>query len=444
MSSGKVRQNRLWPGRGGPNVDYISSPPLFDGYTTPRSITILGSTGSIGVNALAVAEKGGLSIRGLACGRNISLLASQAEKFHPRFLVTAEKSGAEELSRLLKNKFRAEIYYGAEGFRLLAGDPETDCVVCAQMGGAGLDGSLAAALAGKMIALANKESLVMAGGLLRKICAETGAAILPVDSEHYALFQCAAGRGQTPSQFLLTASGGPFLHLDKAQFACVTPDQALLHPNWNMGKKITIDSATLMNKGLEFIEAFQLFGMPENNIAVLVHPQSIVHSLVRFKDNSLLAQLSQPDMKLPVSGCLFWPDVESDCVSALDLAEIGTLTFGKPDEKKFGCLALAKEACFYKSGGNWPLFCLNPAAIVLNAANDAAVELFLHGSIGFDKIESLVARALQELVYNREPVAEYGGGRNLAALAVQALENIRRLEARARQFVRAASGPGRI
>lgn len=426
---------QLWPGIGGPVVDYISAPPDLKKLSSPRSLCILGSTGSIGVNALEIAAKLSFKIWALAGGSNIRLLAEQAIRFQPQLLAVKDGHHADMLALELKNKCRAEIYWGVEGYKQLAADKGSDLVVCAQMGGIGLAGTLAAALSGKIIALANKESLALGGGLLRKICQVTGSSILPVDSEHYALFQCCSGRGQTPEKFVLTASGGPFLHKSLEELEKVSPEMALKHPNWKMGKKITVDSASLMNKGLELIEAVQLYGLTLDQVSILVHPQSVIHSLVQFNDNSCLAQLAIPNMKLPISACLTWPCNDKPFIEKLDLAKIGQLTFEQPDEARFPCLKLAREACACKPEGQWKIFGLNPAVIVLSSANEAAVGNFLENKCAFTDIPELIAKALQKLVYENAPSAFVTDKANIKQFVEDGYKNILRLEAEAKEYV---------
>ena len=377
----------LWPPTDSQPVSYISQPPSRAWQDErPRRLVILGSTGSIGRNALSTIQAlpGFFSVLGLACARNIMLLAKQAELLRPPYLAVLDDTARQELAGLLPDNYRPHILTGSEGYAQLAALPEATTVLSAQVGAAGLAGTLAAALAGKVICLANKESLVLAGSLVRDICAHTGATILPVDSEHNALFQCLAGRGSDVESLVLTASGGPFLGRKAADLTGITPADALKHPNWSMGAKITIDSSTLMNKGLEVIEAFHLYGLPLERIRVLVHPQSLVHSLVQFADGSLLAQLGTPDMRLPIASCLAWPEVHDVRVPQLDLAKAGNLTFQEPDTEAFPCLALAREA----------LRCRGGQCVVLNAANEAAVELFLQGRIAFTDIPELIRAAM--------------------------------------------------
>lgn len=391
--------NTLWPPRTPPYIEYITAPPAIG--PEQRKVVILGSTGSIGRNALAVAEESPqISILGLACGRNIQLLSRQAAKWRPTYLGVLTHELADELRESLPGDYHPQILIGQPGYAALSTLQEAQIILSAQAGSAGLKATIAAARAGKTIALANKESLVLAGQLLRKLCAESGSAILPVDSEHYALFQCLSGRSApTFKKLLLTASGGPFRGYSSAQLQHVTLEQALRHPNWRMGHKITIDSATLMNKGLEFIEAIQLFGVAPEQVGVLIHPQSIVHSLVEFADNSMLGQFAAPDMALAIGACLNWPFASQPYVQPLDLTAIGPLTFEKPDVASFPCLGLAMQAAAYAVPEPWQALALNPACIILNAANEMAVELFQSGQCAFKAIGPLVASALQHLVY---------------------------------------------
>ncbi|WP_308622022.1 1-deoxy-D-xylulose-5-phosphate reductoisomerase, partial [uncultured Desulfovibrio sp.] len=305
-------------------------------------------------------------------------------------------AAAGALRPLLPAGYAPEILTGREGYARLAALSGAHAVLSAQVGAAGLTGTLAAALAGKMICLANKESLVLAGGLLRAICAGTGAAILPVDSEHNALFQCLAGRGQEARTLVLTASGGPFRGRSADELRRVTPEAALAHPNWRMGAKISIDSATMMNKGLELIEAVHLYGVAPERIRILVHPQSVVHSLAEFADGSFLAQLGAADMRLAIGHCLNWPRCEPAGAPSLDLVAVGSLTFEEPDPAVFPCLRLAREALAADRAAPAPSG-FGPACVALNAANEAAVELFLNGGCGFMDIPDLVEAALAAL-----------------------------------------------
>ncbi|MDO5536493.1 MAG: 1-deoxy-D-xylulose-5-phosphate reductoisomerase [Desulfovibrionaceae bacterium] len=378
----------LWPGREGPGIRYLSAPPQMRWQRAKkRSLVILGATGSIGRNALDVVERNpqAFAVEGLACARSAGRLAEQAARFRPRFLAVLDRETGEKLAGLLPPGYDPEILTGPEGYSRLAGGTDAETVLSAQAGSAGLRGTLAAVLAGKVVCLANKESLVLAGDLVRHLCSVTGASILPVDSEHFALFDCLSGRGEDADTLVLTASGGPFRGRTLAELEDVTPAQALKHPNWNMGAKITIDSATLMNKALEFIEACQLYGVEPDHVEVLIHPQSIIHSLVIFKDGSQLAQLAVPDMRLPIGSCLMWPRVERPLVAPLSLARAGSLTFEEVDSSVFPSIELARKAMRVRGG----------MSVVLNAADETAVELFLAGRCGFADIGRSVARAME-------------------------------------------------
>ncbi|WP_243439196.1 1-deoxy-D-xylulose-5-phosphate reductoisomerase [Fundidesulfovibrio soli] len=369
-------------------IDYISALPGADALPGfPRRLCILGSTGSIGESALAVAadHPEEISVLALAGGRNVERLAAQAARFRPRFLAVLEEAGAWRLRSMLPSGYAPEILTGPEAYVTLATLEDADVVLSAIVGAAGLPPTLAAAEAGKVVALANKESLVLAGHLIRRACRKSGAVILPVDSEHNALFQSLAGHdGQDVDHLILTASGGPFRDWPAADIPKATAAQALKHPNWSMGAKISIDSATLMNKGLEVIEACQLYGLPQERVTVLVHPQSIVHSLAAYCDGSLLAQMGQPDMRIAIAYCLCYPRRLPLKLEPLDLASLGTLSFSHPRTKDFPCLDLARRAA-----GAGPGHC-----VTLNAANEVAVELFLKDRIGFADIARAVSWAL--------------------------------------------------
>ena len=355
----------------------------------PRTISILGCTGSIGTNTLNVIEQHPdlFKITALAGGRNAKLLAQQAIKHRPAYLAVLSDKIAEELTALLPADYKPEILTGPEAYVTLASLDEVDVVLSSIVGAAGFEPTLAAAKKGKMIALANKESLVLGGHIIRATCHATGATILPVDSEHNALFQGLAGHnGSDVSRLILTASGGPFRGKSKEFLENVTRAQALNHPNWNMGAKISIDSATLMNKGLEVIEACHLYGLPPEQVDVVVHPQSIIHSLVEYVDGSQLGHLGLPNMQIPIAYSICFPKVVPLDLKPLNLAEIGTLTFEKPDLEVFPCLKLAFEA--FSAGQSHP--------IVLNAANEVAVDLFLHEKIGFTDIPSIIDSALEQ------------------------------------------------
>ena len=355
--------------------------------TFPRSVVLLGSTGSIGVSTLRIIERHPdlFTVTALAGGRNIERLTEQALRWRPPYLGVQTEEGRAALCANLPADYRPEIVAGPQGYAALAALLEASTVLSAQMGAAGLRATWAAARAGKVICLANKESLVLAGAMLRDLCTRSGAVILPVDSEHNAIFQGLQGRDPaTVKRIILTASGGPFRGKDRAFLATVTPQQALKHPNWSMGAKITIDSASMMNKGLEVIEAHHLYGLPPERIGVLVHPQSLVHSLVEYADGSLMAQAGTPDMRLPIAYCLEWPLCLDAGVPPLDLAGAGALTFEEPDLLSFPCLDLARRTI--GSGTALP--------VTLNAANEVAVAAFLAGRIGFMDIPDLIARAL--------------------------------------------------
>ena len=343
-----------------------------------RQVAVLGSTGSIGRQTLEVisALPNHIRIIGLAAGKNTELLAEQINQFQPRFVHFQDKE-----SYLLK------AGYEFLSLEEMASHPDVDTVVIATSGKWGLKSTLAAVKAGKRVALANKESLVMAGDIITYEAELNGAQIIPVDSEHSAIWQCLEGETQKPAQLILTASGGTFLHYSPAQLDKVTPEQALKHPSWKMGKKVTIDSATLMNKGLEVIEAHWLFDMPFDNIRVLIHPQSIVHSMVEFDDGSIKAQLGHPDMRLPIQYALTYPErLANPQLPHLDWENIKELNFEQPDFDAFPCLKLAIEAG--RKGGTYPA--------VLCAADEVAVELFLSGRIKFTDIARLVQSALEE------------------------------------------------
>ena len=354
----------------------------------PRSLAILGSTGSIGVSALAVVAQHPdlFRVAALTGGKNARRLAEQAATWRPGVLAVLDEAVASELKGLLPAGYHPEILVGAAGFDAVATLPGVDLVLSAIVGAAGFLPTLAAATAGKRIALANKESLVIGGRLIRAACQASGAVILPVDSEHNALFQglCGHNGDEDLARLILTASGGPFRGKDASFLAAVTPAQALNHPNWSMGAKISIDSATLMNKGLEVIEACHLYGLPVSRVDVLVHPQSIVHSLVEYVDGSQLAHLGVPDMRIPIAHSLCYPRRVTLDMPRLDLASASDLTFEAPDETLFPCLGLAKAA--FAASHSHP--------VALNAANEVAVELFLQGRIRFMDIPRLIEAAL--------------------------------------------------
>ena len=350
-----------------------------------KRIVILGSTGSIGRNALWVAERfpDRLQVVGLGAGKNIDLLAEQVQRFRPRVIAVLTSELAGDLRRRLPPN--TEILAGLSGYQQVAALPESELVLSAMVGAAGLMPTLAALRAGKDVALANKETLVMAGDLVTTEVRRHQVTLLPVDSEHSAIFQALTGhRRQDLRRIVLTASGGPFLHADPEELQRVTPALALAHPNWRMGPKVTIDSATLMNKGLEVIEARWLFDLDVSQIGVAIHPQSIVHSLVEYVDGSVIAQLGIPDMRVPIAYALTYPERLPLDLPPLDLLAVQTLTFLEPDRARFPCLGLAFAAL--KAGGTMPA--------ALNAANEVAVEAFLAGRIPFLAIGAVVEETL--------------------------------------------------
>ena len=351
-----------------------------------KRLAILGSTGSIGTHTLDVvrAHPDEFEVTALAAGANLDLLERQARQFSPRLVSVASEAGAQELRRRL-GAGRTEVVWGTDGLVEAASNGRADTVVSAIVGAAGLLPTMAAVRAGKAVALANKESLVMAGGLVMAAARAAGRRILPVDSEHCAIFQCLEhDPGRRVQRLILTASGGPFRALPREAFARITPEDALRHPTWAMGRKITIDSATLVNKGLEVIEAHWLFDLPVDRVDVIVHPQSVVHSMVEYVDGSILAQLGVPDMRLPIQYALTYPERYPSPTPRLDLKATAALTFEPVDRDKFPCLDLAYAAC--RAGGSAPT--------VLNAANEVAVQWFLDRRIRFDEIPTVIRRAL--------------------------------------------------
>ena len=352
-----------------------------------KRLTILGSTGSIGCSTFDIidAYPDHFDIVALAAGRNMDLFARQLKKYKPRFAVVYSE---QELDLLKKAKLDGiELSCGQEGLSKAAALAENDIVLNALVGAAGLRASLETIKAGTNLALANKESLVVGGPLFEAEVLKSGGKILPVDSEHSAIWQClAGGKDAEVRNILLTASGGPFRERDAASFADITVEEALAHPTWKMGPKITIDSATMMNKGLELIEAVWLFSVDPDQITIVIHPQSVVHSMVEFQDSSVIAQMSNPDMRLPIAYALFWPDRFESAYGKIDMAKTGHLDFFAPDEEKFPALRLAREAAL--DGGTAPA--------VLNAANEIAVEAFLDKKIRFTEITELIERILVE------------------------------------------------
>jgi len=362
-----------------------------------KRIAILGSTGSIGRSALQVVEQfpDRLQVVALAAGRNIDLLAEQIHRFRPRLAAVFDLQLAKDLTSRLQPGIEVEVVAGSQGYQQVASCAEAEMILSSMVGAAGLIPTLSAIRAGKDVALANKETLVMAGALVMGEVRRSQVELLPVDSEHNAIFQAMEGhRREDLKRILLTASGGPFLNMPKEQLESVTPTQALAHPNWAMGPKISIDSATLMNKGLEVIEAKWLFDLPVEKIDVHVHPQSIVHSMVEYVDGSVIAQMGIPDMRIPIAYALAYPERLELDLPRLDFFTVQSLTFQEPDLNRFPCLKLAFAAC--KAGGTMPA--------VLNAANEVAVQAFLDSRIPFSGIPRLVNKAMEE--HALDPAAE--------------------------------------
>lgn len=360
-----------------------------------RCITLLGSTGSIGRQTLEVARDLGLTVAALTANSSVDLLEQQAREFSPRLVVLHDESAAREMKLRLADT-KIEVLSGMEGLIAAATLPEADTVVTAVVGMIGLQPTLAAISKGKRIALANKETLVCAGELVMDAAERTGAEIVPVDSEHSAIFQCLQGckdRGEI-RRLILTCSGGPFYGLSFEELANKTKYDALKHPNWTMGAKITVDSATLMNKGLEIIEAMRLYRLPLQKVSAVIHRQSIVHSLVEFCDGAMLAQLGTPDMKLPIRYAMTYPCRAEHAPTALDLLSCPPLTFAEPDDQAFRCLAIAKRCA--EIGGT--------SCAVMNGANEVAVGAFLHEQIGFNDIPALVESALDRVEQVSNPV----------------------------------------
>jgi 1-deoxy-D-xylulose-5-phosphate reductoisomerase len=359
-----------------------------------QNLTVLGATGSIGLNTLDVAARHPQRFRifALSAHRRVEALADLCLRHRPRFAVAADAAQAETLHRRLRGS-DTEILAGSQALELIAAHPETDCVMAAIVGAAGLAPSLAAARAGKKLLLANKEALVMAGPIFMDAVRASGAVLLPIDSEHNAIFQClpsflSGGLSQRGvRRVLLTASGGPFRELSVDQLGQVTPAQACAHPNWDMGRKISVDSATMMNKALEIIEAHWLFGALPEEIQVVVHPQSVVHSMVEYADGSVIAQLGNPDMRTPIAYALAYPERIEAGVAALDLFHIGALNFTAPDFKRFPALRLGYRALDEKG--------TSPAT--LNAANEVAVAAFLEGRLPFLGITEVIESVMDEL-----------------------------------------------
>ena len=360
-------------------------------------VSILGSTGSIGRQSLDIISHLGLPVAALTAGSNAQRMAQQCRRYKPKLAVMSTADGAEALRSLIAD-LDVEIDWGEKGLIRAAQIPEADCVITAVVGMVGLKPTLAAIRAGKRIGLANKETLVCAGELVMQEAKKFGAQIIPVDSEHSAIFQCLMGSNgkREIKHLILTCSGGPFFGMDKNALRSVTRADALKHPNWKMGEKITIDCATLMNKGLEVIEAMRLYDMPLEQVDVLIHRQSIVHSMVEFTDGAVMAQLGAPDMRLPIQLAFTYPERRDCVVDTLDLTTCGALTFSKPDLDAFPCLALAK-ACA-KAGGT--------ACPVMNGANEEAVMRFLRNEIGFYDIYERVSKAVDTVPFIQNPTLD--------------------------------------
>ena len=362
-----------------------------------RKVTVLGSTGSIGRQSLEVIAACGMEAEALPANSSVSLIEEQARRYRPKLAALADEKAAADLRVRLADT-NVQLLSGLEGVLEEATLPSADTAIAALVGMAGLRPTLAAIREGKRIGLANKETLVCAGPLVLEEAKDYGAKIYPVDSEHSAIFQCLEGnrdRGEV-KRLILTCSGGPFYGRTRAELAGITVEDALKHPNWSMGAKITVDSATLMNKGLEVMEAMHLYGMPAEKISVVIHRESIIHSLVEYCDNAMIAQLGAPDMRLPIQYALTYPKRIPGPATPLDLWNCGPLTFGTPDVEAFPCLALALEAA--KTGGT--------AGAILNGANEAAVGQFLAGEIGFLDIPAKVERALSSVPAVQNPTMQ--------------------------------------
>jgi 1-deoxy-D-xylulose-5-phosphate reductoisomerase len=360
-----------------------------------RKIAILGSTGSIGTQALDVISRypERFAAYALVANNQVELLIRQARTFLPEVVVIANESHYPQLKDALSD-LPIKVWSGSSAIEDVVQDREIDMVLTAMVGFSGLKPTVRAIEAGKAIALANKETLVVAGEMITALALKHRSAILPVDSEHSAIFQCLNGEGDNKiERILLTASGGPFRTYSKAALETATRTQALAHPNWNMGDKVTIDSSTLMNKGFEMIEARWLFGVEPDQVEVLVHPQSIIHSMVQFEDGSVMAQLGQPDMHLPIQYAFSYPQRLATGIAPLDFTELAQLTFEKPDTERFPNLLYAYEAV--RTGGNMPC--------ILNAANEVAVSLFLQERIGFTQMSRLIEEAMQQTSFVKEP-----------------------------------------
>lgn len=361
-----------------------------------KSTAILGSTGSIGRQSVAVCEHLGIRVSAMTTNRNVDLLLEQAARLKPEYVAAFEEAASAKLREALSGSGITVGAPGEEGLRAAAVWENTDCVVTAVSGAVGLRPTLDAIGAKRRIALANKETLVCAGSIVMARARETGAEIVPVDSEHSAIFQCLNGRRGELRKILLTGSGGPFRGWTRERTKDVTPERAVKHPNWSMGAKISVDSATMMNKGLEFIEAMHLFGVTPDDIEVLIHPESVVHSAVELVDGTVIAQLGVPDMSLPIQYALTWPERCESESGRLDLTAMSGLHFMKPDLGRMPCLALAMDCA--RRGGNAPA--------VMSAANEVAVGMFLSGKLGYNEIYESVEYALGRIGFIAEPSLE--------------------------------------
>ena len=375
-----------------------------------KSISVLGSTGSIGRQTLAVSKHTGIRVAALTANRKTDLLEEQVRTFRPELVAVYDEEAAKTF-RIAVSDLNVRVVSGMEGLMEAAAFPGSDCVVTAVSGSVGLRPTLSAIHEKKRIALANKETLVCAGTLVMKQAAEHGAEIIPVDSEHSAIFQCLMGRGKGElKKILLTGSGGPFRGKARSELEHVTPQQAVSHPNWNMGAKISVDSATMMNKGLEFIEAMHLFGVTPDDIQVVVHPQSVIHSMVELVDGTVIAQLGVPDMGLPIQLALTYPQRIPSMFKHLDFTKLMSLTFEAPDLEKTPCLRLAMDCA--RRGGTAPC--------IMSAANEVAVHMFLRGEVGYNRIYDAAAAAVE----------------TIPAVETEDLDEILATDAAARQFVR--------
>jgi 1-deoxy-D-xylulose-5-phosphate reductoisomerase len=366
-----------------------------------QGVTILGSTGSIGLSTLDVLSQhtDKYFVYALTANRSVERMLEQCIAFKPKVVVMFDDAAARELqAQLVAENLEIDVLHGTSALEMVSESPDTDIVVAAIVGAAGLLPTLAAAKAGKRILLANKEALVMSGALFMSEVEKNGATLLPVDSEHNAIWQCLPVgdeqqhdfKGKGVRRLILTASGGPFRDMPTEQLEYVTPEQAVAHPNWSMGQKISVDSATMMNKGLEVIEAHWLFGLPAEQIDVILHRQSIIHSMVDYDDGSVLAQMGNPDMRTPITNALAWPERISSGVEPLNLVSVGRLDFKEADFTHFPCLALAYKAL--KAGGT--------STTILNAANEVAVDAFLQKKIGFTEIAKIIEQVLDTLPAN--------------------------------------------